>query len=59
MANSSKKTYTVHITYTTKSPTSDFKAQQNNTKHNSPDFGSNNESSKQASNWQNSSGKEL
>ena len=55
MANSpsSKKTYTIHITYTTNSPTSEFKSQQNNA---TPAFSKTNAYSNQDKQWQNQYG---
>ena len=55
MANtpSSKKTYTIHITYTTNSPTSELKTQQSNA---SPAFSKTNAYSNQDKQWQNQYG---
>jgi len=55
MANSpsSKKTYTIHITYTTNSPTSELKSPQNNA---SPTFSKTNTYSNQDKQWQNQYG---
>ena len=56
-ANTSKKTYTIHITYTSNSPTSDFDRQKDNTNYNSSGFGMSSYSSKPSSNYQSNSGK--
>ena len=59
----SKKTYTINITYVTKSPYGDFESQQQNNKsrhnHSSSNYGMNNSYSTPSSNWQNHSGKIL
>jgi len=56
MAGSSKKTYTIHITYTSKSPFSEFESHQNTTKYNSSSYGMNNSSSNPVASRQTNSG---
>ena len=57
----SKKTYTINITYTTKSPHEKFASPQENNKtrynNSTSSFGMNNSYSKPSSNWQGNSGK--
>jgi len=55
-ANASKKTYTVHITYTSDSPISDFERQKNDTKYSSSDFRMNSSFKKPVSNCPSNSG---
>jgi len=58
----SKKTYTINITYTTKSPHEKFASPQENNKtrynNSTSSFGMNNSYSKPSSNWQGNSGTE-
>jgi hypothetical protein len=56
MASSSKKTYTINITYTTKSPNSEFDYPKNSPKYNSSNYGMDSSFSKPVSNWQSNSG---
>ena len=56
-SNTSKKTYTIHITYTSNSPTSDFDRQKDNTNYNSSGIGMSGYSSKPYSNYQSKTGK--
>ena len=59
----SKKTYTIHITYTTKSPYGEMDSPQQNNQsrynNSSSNFGMNNSYSAPTSNWQSGSGKRV